>query len=128
MCCGWHRMQLVVMAAVLALAGVGRSCHFGCHPINISIEVESCGMYELIYTTICAGQCANEDPVYIGHDDWPRQTICNGDWSYEVTHIKGCLVAVSYPVARNCRCTGCDTGNTYCGHFYGDMHNCLSLY
>uniref|UniRef100_A0A4W6ES21 Glycoprotein hormone subunit beta domain-containing protein n=1 Tax=Lates calcarifer TaxID=8187 RepID=A0A4W6ES21_LATCA len=66
------------------------------------------------------------DPVYIGHDDWAEQRVCNGDWSYEVTHIKGCPVGVTYPVARNCECTVCNAGNTYCGRFPGDISTCLS--
>lgn len=55
--CTRRRMQLVVMAAVLALAGAGQGCSFGCHPTNISILVESCGRSELVSTTICEGQC-----------------------------------------------------------------------
>nr|AQS95492.1 Fsh beta subunit [Scatophagus argus]ARB50522.1 follicle stimulating hormone [Scatophagus argus] len=117
-------MQLVVMAALLALVEAGRGCSFGCHPTNISIPVESCGIAELVHTTICAGQCYHEDPVYIGHDDWAEQKICNGDWSYEVKHIKGCPVGVTYPVARNCECTACNTGNTFCGRFPGDVPSC----
>ncbi|XP_059210377.1 gonadotropin subunit beta-1-like [Centropristis striata] len=120
-------MQLVVMAAMLALAGAGRSCSFGCHLTNARIPVESCGRTEFIHTTICVGQCYNEDPVYIGNDDWPEQRTCNGDWTYEVKHIKGCPVGVTYPVARSCECTACDTGNTYCGRFHGDISSCLSL-
>ncbi|XP_071752280.1 gonadotropin subunit beta-1-like [Centroberyx gerrardi] len=119
-------MQLVVMAAMLALAGAGQGCSFGCRPTNISITVESCGSSESVYTTMCAGQCFQEDPVYIGHDNWPEQRICNGDWSYEVKHITGCPVPVSYPVARNCMCTACETGNTYCGRFPGDIPSCWS--
>uniref|UniRef100_A0A4W6ETB8 Glycoprotein hormone subunit beta domain-containing protein n=2 Tax=Lates calcarifer TaxID=8187 RepID=A0A4W6ETB8_LATCA len=126
LCCTQQRMQLVVMAAVLAVAGAGQGCSFGCHLTNISIPVESCGGTEFVYTTICAGQCYHEDPVYIGHDDWAEQRVCNGDWSYEVTHIKGCPVGVTYPVARNCECTVCNAGNTYCGRFPGDISTCLS--
>nr|Q9PW99.1 RecName: Full=Gonadotropin subunit beta-1; AltName: Full=GTH-I-beta; AltName: Full=Gonadotropin beta-I chain; Flags: Precursor [Trichopodus trichopterus]AAD51934.1 gonadotropin I hormone beta subunit [Trichopodus trichopterus] len=118
-------MQLVVMAAVLAVAGVGQGCRFGCHLTNISFPVDSCGITEFIYTTICAGHCYHEDPVYIGHDDWAEQKICNGDWTYEVKHLQGCPVAVTYPVARNCECTACNAGNTYCGHFHGYIPSCL---
>ncbi|XP_042274126.1 gonadotropin subunit beta-1 isoform X1 [Thunnus maccoyii] len=124
LCCTQQRMQLVVMAAVLALAGAGQGCSYGCHPKNISISVESCGITEFILTTICEGQCYLEDPVYISHDE---QKICNGDWSYEVKHIEGCPVGVTYPVARNCECTTCNTGNTYCGRLPGYVPSCPSF-
>nr|prf gonadotropin:SUBUNIT=beta:ISOTYPE=I [Morone saxatilis] len=120
-------MQLVVMVAVLALAGAGQGCSFGCHPTNISIQVESCGLTEVIYTTICEGQCYHEDLVYISHYERPEQRICTGDWSYEVKHIKGCPVGVTYPVARNCECTTCNTENTACGRFPEDIPSCLSF-
>nr|AET99103.1 follicle stimulating hormone beta subunit precursor [Monopterus albus] len=107
-------MQLVVMAVVLALVGAGQGCSFSCHPTNISIPVESCGSTEYVSTTICEGKCYNEDPIFIFHDDWAEQKICNGDWSYEVKHINGCPVPVTYPVATNCECTACNAANTYC--------------
>nr|BBK03973.1 follicle stimulating hormone beta subunit [Takifugu rubripes] len=118
-------MQLVVMAAALALVRVGHGCSFDCRPTNISIPVESCGLTELIYTTICAGQCYHVDPVYINYHDWAEQTVCNGDWTYEVKHIEGCPVGVSYPVATNCKCAACNSGNTYCSRFNGDVPGCL---
>nr|BAU22084.1 follicle-stimulating hormone beta subunit [Epinephelus akaara] len=120
-------MQLVVMAAVLALAGAGPGCHSDCHLTSISIPVESCGHTEYIYTTICEGQCYHKDPVYIGPDDWAEQKVCNGDWTYEVKHFQGCPVGVTYPVARNCKRTACNAGNTYCGRFPGDISSCLSF-
>nr|ACR08087.1 follicle stimulating hormone beta subunit [Amphiprion melanopus] len=116
-------MQLVVMAAVLMVAEGGRSCGFGCRPTNISIQVESCGSVESVFTTVCSGQCYHEDPIYIG-DDWAEQQVCSGDWSYEVKHISGCPVAVTYPVAKSCRCSMCDSGNTDCGRFDGDVPKC----
>uniref|UniRef100_A0A3Q3VPS6 Glycoprotein hormone subunit beta domain-containing protein n=1 Tax=Mola mola TaxID=94237 RepID=A0A3Q3VPS6_MOLML len=116
-------MQLVVMAVALALVRAGQGCSFGCHPTNVSILVEGCGLTELVYTTVCAGQCYHEDPVYMGSDDWAEQKVCNGDWTYEVKHIKGCPEAVSYPMARNCQCTACNSGSTYCGRFPGDVPN-----
>lgn len=67
-------MQLVVIAAVLALARVGHGCSFECRPKNISIPVESCGLTELIDTTICAGQCyhvVTDHP----HPDVPKLTL-----------------------------------------------------
>ncbi|XP_029984533.1 follitropin subunit beta [Sphaeramia orbicularis] len=120
-------MQLVVMATMLAVAGAGHDCGIGCHPTNISIPVESCGSVELIYTTICAGQCFHKDPVYIGLHDWPEQKTCNGDWSYEVKHIRGCPIGVTYPVARSCQCSACNTGNTFCGPLAGDVQSCMSF-
>ncbi|XP_056134861.1 gonadotropin subunit beta-1-like [Lampris incognitus] len=118
-------MQLVVVAAMLALVGARQGCSFGCHPTDISIVVESCGKNKTITTTACAGQCFQEDPVYLRQDDWPRQAICNGEWSYEVTQIEDCPVGVTYPVARNCMCTTCETTNTYCEHFHSDDPSCL---
>ncbi|XP_076012083.1 gonadotropin subunit beta-1-like [Genypterus blacodes] len=118
-------MQLVIMAAMLALTEAG-GCSFGCHPTNISIDVESCGTIEPVYTTICAGHCYHRDWVYIGADDWGEQKICNGDWSYEVKYIKGCPEAVTYPVARNCMCSRCDPGSTDCGRFPRNIPSCLS--
>ncbi|XP_068598945.1 gonadotropin subunit beta-1-like [Brachionichthys hirsutus] len=118
-------MQLVVMAAVLLLVRTGHSCSLGCHPANVSIDVESCGIIESVHTTICVGQCYHKDPVYIAHDDWPEQKICNGDWSYEVKHIKGCPGGVTYPVARDCNCAPCNEGSTDCGHFLEYTPNCL---
>ncbi|KAM7424549.1 hypothetical protein PAMA_000750 [Pampus argenteus] len=124
-------MQLVVMAAVMALAGAQlQGCSLDCHLTNISILVESCGITESIFTTICEGQCYQEDPVYIspyGREESEKEKSCNGDWSYEVKHIEGCPVGVTYPVARNCKCAVCNTGNVYCGRFSGDTPNCLSF-
>ncbi|KAM9861246.1 follitropin subunit beta [Aulostomus maculatus] len=120
-------MQLVVMAAVLSLAGASEVCRLDCHLTNISVPVESCGSTEYIFTTICAGQCYHEDPVYISHDDWAKQETCNGDWTYEVKHIQGCPEGVTYPVARSCKCAACNTGNTYCGRFPGYTPSCLTF-
>ncbi|XP_008304086.1 gonadotropin subunit beta-1-like [Stegastes partitus] len=119
-------MQLVVMAAALALAGARQSCSFGCRPTNTSIKVESCGSSELVYTTVCEGQCYHEDPVYLEPGDWAQQHVCSGDWSYEVKYISGCPIAVSYPVAKSCECTACNLGNTDCGRFPGDVPSCSS--
>ncbi|XP_075934816.1 gonadotropin subunit beta-1-like [Anarhichas minor] len=122
-------MQLVFMAAVLALAraGVGQSCSSSCHLTNRRISVESCGRTESILTTMCEGQCFRKDPVYISLARPTDQETCNGDWSYEVVHIDGCPEGVTYPVARNCKCTVCNRDeNTYCGTFPGDVSSCLS--
>ena len=67
-----------------------------------------------------------QDPLFDSPEHRPKQQSCNGDWSYEVTHFPGCPVGVTYPVARNCQCTSCDPGNTYCGRFPGDVSSCLS--
>ncbi|KAF7662023.1 hypothetical protein LDENG_00249080 [Lucifuga dentata] len=120
-------MQLVVMAAVLALAEAERVCSLNCRPTNISITVESCGSIEPVYTTICAGNCYHEDWDYISDDVVNKQKICNGDWSYEVKYIKGCPVGVTYPVARNCMCTMCDPTSTHCGRFPVNIPSCLSF-
>lgn len=80
LCCTLQRMQLVVMAAVLALAGARQGCSFGCHPTNISILVESCGRTELVYTTICEGQCYHEVT-----DDSAPKLFClkaSANWSW----------------------------------------------
>lgn len=60
----------------------------------------------------------------MGYDDWAEQTVCNGDWTYEVKHIEGCPVGVSYPVATSCQCAPCNSWNTYCGRFHGDVPGC----
>lgn len=65
-----------------------------------------------------------QDPSYMGYDVWAEQKICNGDWSYEIKHFQGCPVAVTYPVARNCKCAACNVGNTHCGRFFGDVSSC----
>ncbi|XP_017269697.1 follitropin subunit beta [Kryptolebias marmoratus] len=114
-------MQLVVMAALLVLAEVGHGCSFICHLKNVSIPVESCGTIKFIHTTICEGRCYQEDPIYDNHVDPPEQHICNGDWSYEVKHIDGCPVGVTYPVARSCHCTTCNTESTDCGRLHADI-------
>uniref|UniRef100_A0AAX7UQ84 Glycoprotein hormone subunit beta domain-containing protein n=1 Tax=Astatotilapia calliptera TaxID=8154 RepID=A0AAX7UQ84_ASTCA len=76
-------MQLVVMAAVLALAGAEQDCSSGCRPKNISLPVDTCGTTEFVDTTICEGQCFQKDPNYVHTDDGPKQKTCNGEWSYE---------------------------------------------
>ncbi|AWP01221.1 Follicle-stimulating hormone beta subunit isoform 2 [Scophthalmus maximus] len=119
-------MQLVVMAAVLAMAGTGQGCSLGCKLANITLRVESCGVTEVIETTECSGLCHNQDPNYIGNGDMDEQKICNGDWSYEAKHINGCPVAARYPVASNCRCTTCDEDSTYCGRTPRYMPSCFS--
>lgn len=55
--CTRLRMRLVVMAAVLATVRAGHGCSLDCRPTNVSMSVESCGLTELIHTTVCAGQC-----------------------------------------------------------------------
>ncbi|XP_029318099.1 gonadotropin subunit beta-1-like [Cottoperca gobio] len=120
-------MQLVVMAALLSLAGAGPGCSSRCHLTTIPIPVESCRGTEYILTNICAGQCETEAENLIDSDELPLQKSCNGDWSYEVAHIKGCQVGVRYPVARNCTCRKCNGNNTDCGPFRGNIANCLSI-
>ena len=56
-----------------------------------------------------------QDPVYISKEAPVKQSSCNGDWSYEVKHINGCPVAVTYPVARHCNCSKCNPDDTDCG-------------
>ncbi|XP_069021734.1 gonadotropin subunit beta-1-like [Embiotoca jacksoni] len=119
-------MQLVVMAAVLALAGAGQDC-LDCHLTSYTIEVESCGTTEYVNTTVCVGHCYNEDPVYISHHEWPEQKICNGDWSEEVKFIEGCPEAVKYPVARNCNCIACNTEKMHCGRDPAHIPNCVAV-
>nr|XP_057925771.1 gonadotropin subunit beta-1-like [Doryrhamphus excisus] len=120
-------MQLVVMAAVLALADARQSCSFGCKPRNVNISVESCGKMESVFTTICEGQCYHEDPVYMS---WyqTKQNVCIGDWSYEVKHFKDCPVGVTYPVAKNCKCTTCNEDHTDCGRVPWVIPSCLASY
>lgn len=78
--------------------------------------------------SICVSWCGWQDPVYIDYHDWAEQTVCNGDWTYEVKHIEGCPVGVSYPVATNCKCAACNSGNTYCSRFNGDVPGCLPFW
>uniref|UniRef100_A0A672JHU6 Glycoprotein hormone subunit beta domain-containing protein n=1 Tax=Salarias fasciatus TaxID=181472 RepID=A0A672JHU6_SALFA len=119
-------MQLVVMVTVVLglLAGARRGCGFGCHPTNLSISVTSCGLTKCVNTTICEGQCYQKDLNYIRPILRVQQEICNGDWSDEVTYIEGCPVGVTYPVARNCRCTLCNPVNTECERFRGAALSC----
>ncbi|XP_030580287.1 gonadotropin subunit beta-1-like [Archocentrus centrarchus] len=119
-------MQLVVMAAALALAGAGQGCSSGCHPKNISLPVDICGTTELVDTTICEGQCYQEDPNYVLADNWPEQKICSGEWSYEVKYTERCPRGFTYPVARKCECTVCNA-NTDCGTWPGYIPSCLSF-
>ncbi|KAL3065833.1 hypothetical protein OYC64_015884 [Pagothenia borchgrevinki] len=122
-------MQLVVMAAVLALAGARQPCRCSCNQTSVPITVWGCGIKKEIDTTICVGQCPYKDSF------WPEerygetvvQKTCNGDWSYKVTHIDGCAEPVSYPVASNCNCKMCDGENTSCKRYYGDLNSCLSF-
>uniref|UniRef100_A0A8C9ZF01 Glycoprotein hormone subunit beta domain-containing protein n=1 Tax=Sander lucioperca TaxID=283035 RepID=A0A8C9ZF01_SANLU len=123
----WCRMQLVVMVTVLALVGAEQGCRSRCHLTEVRIPVESCGITEWINTSICLGQCYHEDSPYISPTGREEQKVCNGDWSYEVMHIKGCPVGVRYPVVRNCRCTECNPENAYCGHFHGHVSSCVSF-
>lgn len=55
--CTWQRMQLVVMAAMLALAAAEEDCRSGCQEKSFSIEVEVCGRNTSILTTTCSGWC-----------------------------------------------------------------------
>ncbi|XP_056268874.1 gonadotropin subunit beta-1-like [Pseudoliparis swirei] len=121
-------MQLVVMAAVLALAGAGPGCSFSCRPTDVNITVESCGRTGSILTTICAGQCNNEDLVYISDTQTYEQEMCIGVWANEVKHIDGCPEGVTYPVAKNCNCEVCDPNkNTDCTRFTGKASSCLAI-
>ncbi|KAF0042878.1 hypothetical protein F2P81_004215 [Scophthalmus maximus] len=108
-----QRMQLVVMAAVLAMAGTGQGCSLGCKLANITLRVESCGVTEVIETTECSGLCHNQDPNYIGNGDMDEQKICNGDWSYEAKHINGCPVAASGSLEARARSCPNDRSSRY---------------
>ncbi|KAM4592377.1 gonadotropin subunit beta-1-like [Odontesthes bonariensis] len=121
LCCIRQMMQLVVIAAVLALAEMEQGCHLDCYPKNVSIPVESCGTTEFIHTTICEGLCFNKDSVFISPAGHPEQKICIGDWYYEVKYTEGCPVGVTYPVARNCKCGLCNTVYTDCGRLQSDI-------
>lgn len=74
---------------------------------------------------VCGSRCWRQDPVYMDYDDRPEQTVCNGEWTYKVKHIEGCPVGVSYPVATSCRCDRCNSRDTYCGRFHGDIPGCM---
>ncbi|XP_059927299.1 gonadotropin subunit beta-1-like isoform X1 [Gadus macrocephalus] len=54
------RMQLVVMAAVLAMTWADQPCSFTCRPTPTTIAVKSCVRTESINTTMCEGQCYQE--------------------------------------------------------------------
>ncbi|XP_006793877.1 follitropin subunit beta [Neolamprologus brichardi] len=116
-------MQLVVMAAVLALAGAEQDCSSGCRPKNISLPVDTCGTTEFVDTTICEGQCFQKDPNFVHTDDGPKQKTCNGEWSYEVKYTEQCPRGFIYPVARKCECTACNA-NTDCGTLSGYIPSC----
>ncbi|XP_019742116.1 follitropin subunit beta [Hippocampus comes] len=107
-------MQLVVMTTVLALAGASKLCSSGCSLQVYTIPVESCNKTEYVDTTLCAGQCYHEDPVYFSATRQTEQNVCNGNWTYKVKHIRGCSVGVSYPVATSCKCTSCNEDYTDC--------------
>ncbi|CAN9506636.1 unnamed protein product [Ophioblennius macclurei] len=122
-------MQLVVMVAALGLlaaARLGSGFGFGCHPRHLSISVTSCGLTKCVNTTICEGQCFQQDQNFVSPRVRVPQKICNGDWSNELTFIEGCPLGVTYPVARNCRCTLCNPVNTECERFRGASLSCLS--
>ncbi|NP_001254560.1 follicle stimulating hormone beta subunit precursor [Gasterosteus aculeatus] len=122
-------MQLVVMAAMLALAAAEEDCRSGCQENSFSIEVEVCGQNTSIHTTICSGWCETKAPVYSSHQPPPDQNTCNGDWSYEVTHIDGCPEAVTYPVARDCKCQVCnpEEPSMHCGYHPVYNPSCPSM-
>ncbi|CAL8378834.1 unnamed protein product [Arctogadus glacialis] len=113
------RMQLVVMAAVLAMTWADQPCSFTCRPTPTTIAVKSCVRTESINTTMCEGQCYQEDPMDPG--ERPQQYTCSGDWDYEVKHFEGCLEGVLYPVARSCKCSLCQSSNTDCQRVLRDV-------
>ena len=53
-----------------------------------------------------------QEPTILG--DRPQQMTCSGDWAYEVKHFEGCQDGVTYPVARSCKCSMCQSSNTDC--------------
>ncbi|XP_054907527.1 gonadotropin subunit beta-1-like [Poeciliopsis prolifica] len=115
-------MKLAVLVVVLVL---GKGC-FSCNLKNVSILMKRCDQEVCIHTTICEGLCYFQDPVFEDPEVAPVQTICKGDWSYEVQDIdiEGCPGSITYPVATNCDCSRCNTEDTDCGRFYGDIPNC----
>ncbi|XP_053722177.1 follitropin subunit beta [Synchiropus splendidus] len=116
-------MQLVVIATLLALVQTGKICRFECQPMNMDVVITTDSCNRTVSTTVCAGQCHVEDPLYI-RDHFPKtQKICNGDWFYERQNIEGCEVDV--PVARNCGCRSCNGENTDCRHMSEDLYGCL---
>nr|AQU42662.1 follicle-stimulating hormone beta subunit [Merluccius merluccius] len=118
-------MQLVVMAALLAMTVGGQGCRFVCRPVNFTINATVCDKHRSIVTTICEGQCFQMDPIYKLYR--PQQKTCNGDWSYETKHFEDCPVGFSYPVARSCNCAMCQGGNTQCEMFLDEVPTCHPL-
>lgn len=74
-------------------------------------------------------RCPRQAPVYSSHQPPPDQNTCNGDWSYEVTHIDGCPEAVTYPVARDCKCQVCnpEEPSMHCGYHPVYNPSCPSM-
>ncbi|XP_020498876.1 gonadotropin subunit beta-1 [Labrus bergylta] len=124
MCCTTQTMKLVVMAAMLAVAGARKVCKSGCHLTNKVIQVELCGRNEPVFTTECAGHCYNKDSAYISNADEDKQQVCIGNWTYEVKQIQGCPESATYPVATHCECRACNIKTTHCGLFTGDPAVC----
>ncbi|XP_033847744.1 gonadotropin subunit beta-1-like [Periophthalmus magnuspinnatus] len=117
-------MVLVVMATGTAL--VGAECGLiQCRPVNVSMEVESCGIREEVLTTICAGNCYHQDPVYMDYLNSPEQRVCVGDWHYDKHLIQNCPVPVTFPRAHSCSCGPCATQYVDCEHFSHDLPSCL---
>ncbi|XP_020773120.2 gonadotropin subunit beta-1-like [Boleophthalmus pectinirostris] len=117
-------MALVVMAT--RTAQVGAQCGLiQCRPVNDRIEVESCGIREKVVTTICAGNCYHQDPVYEDYLNVPKQNVCVGDWRYETHVIEGCPVPVTFPRAHSCSCGHCASQYVDCESFSQNLPACL---
>ncbi|KAM9825333.1 gonadotropin subunit beta-1-like [Syngnathus typhle] len=69
--------------------------------------------------------CRLRDPVYLSPVKETKQKVCDGNWSYEVKHIRGCSVGVTYPVAKSCQCTSCNEDYTDCGRVPWFMPSCF---
>ncbi|XP_024909480.1 gonadotropin subunit beta-1 isoform X2 [Cynoglossus semilaevis] len=119
------RVQLVVMAAVLAMVCPGKGCSIDCRPILTTISVKGCGITELVNTTECTGHCFMTDHSYQGNRQ--QQKTCNGDWTYMFKRIDGCPEEVPYPVAMKCNCAVCDLKTMDCGRFVETIPTCDPL-
>uniref|UniRef100_A0A8C6T657 Glycoprotein hormone subunit beta domain-containing protein n=1 Tax=Neogobius melanostomus TaxID=47308 RepID=A0A8C6T657_9GOBI len=118
-------IPLVVMAAMWVLVGAEHECGLTqCRLMTSNLEVESCGLREQVVTTVCAGYCYHQDPVYMSALYSPEQGVCTGEWHYEERLIQDCPVPARIPVAHSCTCGPCLTGHSDCERFSQDLPSC----
>ncbi|CAL1603450.1 unnamed protein product [Knipowitschia caucasica] len=110
---------VAVVTTVTMMTMVGAECggNRHCHKVTRNITVTACGVSQNVETTVCEGNCYNQDTVQPKPVKPMKQKVCVGHWEVEKKEFKNCFEAVPIWRAHNCSCGSCLTQKWICeGH------------